>query len=384
MLKKVSWKPVKPQTIYFPSVDEFTEFMGLGTSARSKLRFMGFETRDSKKKQPKLKVLPISKRSLDNLAKDGISPKLARKTAWVIFRYVYKVHNKKLLTSSRPFFKKTRKTDIIELWLSSLKGWELGNKNKNDDIQLLYAFFEFRNQQYKPLKLFLDSSPVLNKENKEKLLQRYYSITLPQTLLTQKEQFTVQNCVAKLKKGESEDQYDQECVVKFLYDFYLSLFATIDLVILSNYQITSGYEHGLLTVIFEQQGSTYFSKLLNHMKVKLQISNAKLAQHIPINRDESKPLSTSLQEAQNNTLNEWHKGDWQPKSETLIKFFESFEGGDDYLPILILSKICLALDTNVKKQPYLASAFQATFSSENYSKYFLYYKEKLPLIAASK
>ena len=374
-MKKVSWKPVKPQTIYFLSVDEFTEFMGLGTSARSKLRLIG-------KYEPKLKKLPISNRSLDNLAKDGISYKLARKTAWVIFRCIYKVHNKKLLTSVRPFFKKTRKTDVIYSWLSGLKGWEISSRN--DDIQLLYAFFEFRNQQYKPLKLFIDSSPELNKDNPYKLLQKFYSIALPQTLLTKKDQFIIQSGVAKLKKGESEDQYDQECVVKFLYDFHLSLFATIDLVILSNCQITSDYDQGLLTVIFEQQGSTYFSKLLNYMKVKLQISNAKLAQYIPINRDESEPLSTSLQEAQNNTLNKWHKGDWQPESETLIKFFESFEGGGDYLPIFILSKICLALDKNVKKQPNIASAFQATFSSENYSKYFIYYKEKLPLIAASK
>jgi hypothetical protein len=370
-LKKVSWKPVKPQTIYFLSVDEFTEFMGLGTSARSKLRLIG-------KYEPKLKKLPISNRSLDNLAKDGISYKLARKTAWVIFRCIYKVHNKKLLTSVRPFFKKTRKTDVIYSWLSGLKGWEISSRN--DDIQLLYAFFEFRNQQYKPLKLFIDSSP---KGNQYELAQRFYSIALPQTLLTEKEQFTIQNCVAKLKKGESGDQYDQECVVKFLYDFHLSLFATIDLVILSNLQITDDYEQGLLTMIFEQQGSTYFSKLLNGIKENLQISNASLAQHVPIGRDESKLISTSIQDAKKNTLRKWRNGKTKPESETLIKFFESLRKDSDFLPMLILSKICLALDKQIKKNPEIASAFQATFSSENYSKYFLYYKKKLPLMAVS-
>ena len=54
-MKKVSWKPVKPQTIYFLSVDEFTEFMGLGTSARSKLRLIG-------KYEPKLKKLRSEER----------------------------------------------------------------------------------------------------------------------------------------------------------------------------------------------------------------------------------------------------------------------------------------------------------------------------------
>jgi hypothetical protein len=368
-LKKVIWKPVKPQTIYFLSVDEFAEFMGLGTSALSKLGFIA-------KYEPKLKELSISKRSLVNLGNDGIKPKLARKIFRDILRIIYEKNLK--ITSFRPFFKKTRKTDVIHSWLSCLNGWE--KSQKNDDIQLLYAFLEFRNLQYKPLKLFIDSSP---KGNQYELAQRFYSIALPQTLLTEKEQFTIQNCVAKLKKGESGDQYDQECVVKFLYDFHLSLFATIDLVILSNLQITDDYEQGLLTMIFEQQGSTYFSKLLNGIKENLQISNASLAQHVPIGRDESKLISTSIQDAKKNTLRKWRNGKTKPESETLIKFFESLRKDSDFLPMLILSKICLALDKQIKKNPEIASAFQATFSSENYSKYFLYYKKKLPLMAVS-
>ena len=63
MKEKVTLKPILPKTIYFPSVDEFAQFLGLGVSARSKARIF----KD---------LLPfdigISSRSLDNLGNQGI------------------------------------------------------------------------------------------------------------------------------------------------------------------------------------------------------------------------------------------------------------------------------------------------------------------------
>ncbi|MGR5299118.1 hypothetical protein ACPV5U_27355 [Vibrio mediterranei] len=373
MSEKVSFKPVKPQTLYFPSIDEFAEFMGWGTSARYKLGL--FETEIGK--------LPISKRSMDNLGNRGISPKLARRIIWPIFRFL---HKKGLLAQLTWFPKRIRKNDVIHFWISFLKGFEMSDEAL--DIQLLYAFFEFRNQQYQPVKQFLDSSPPLSKGNQEELRRRFYSIALPRTLLTPNERFTVQNLTQhldRLKKGESVEQYEVDCLIKWYHDFHLSLFATIDLTILNNFQTKRNYDQGLLTVIFKQQGATYFSKLLTYLKEILQISDYELALHIPIDRDQSKPLSTSLQEAQKSTLQDWRSGLTKPTSQTLVRFYESFWEDYYYFPILVYSKICLALDRQVDKQriPTVANAFKTTFTAENYSEYFLYYKEKLPVMAAS-
>ncbi|WP_155362348.1 hypothetical protein [Vibrio nigripulchritudo] len=320
---------------------------------------------------------------MDNLGKGGISIKLARRTIWPIIRFL---HKKKLLAQLPRFPGKMRTNDVIHFWKASLKGFEISSDTL--DIQILYSFLKFRNQQYRPVRLFLDSAPPLSEENQEVLLQKFYNIALPQTLMTPNEQLTVQiltQQLDRLRKGEHVEQYEYDCLIKWYHDFHLSLFAAIDLTILSNVQTERNYEQGILTVIFKQQGVTYFSKLLTYLNKTMKISDYELAKYIPIDRDESKPLSTSLLEAQKNTLREWRSGSTKPTNQTLMKFYRSFGEDYDYLPIFVVSIICLALDRQINKQyaPGIISAFKTMFSAENYSHYFSYYKEKLPLMTAS-
>lgn len=62
MKEKVTLKPITPNTIYFPSLDEFALFLGFGVSVRSKARIL--------KEQLSLD-LKVSERSLDNLGSKG-------------------------------------------------------------------------------------------------------------------------------------------------------------------------------------------------------------------------------------------------------------------------------------------------------------------------
>lgn len=79
MKEKVTLKPITPNTIYFPSLDEFALFLGFGVSARSKARIL--------KEQLSLD-LKVSERSLDNLGSKGISEKKARLASWPILRFL--------------------------------------------------------------------------------------------------------------------------------------------------------------------------------------------------------------------------------------------------------------------------------------------------------
>ena len=73
MKEKVTLKPIIPNTIYFPSIDEFARFLGFGISARSKARIF---------KELLSSDLKVSARSLDNLGSKGISEKTARRAFW--------------------------------------------------------------------------------------------------------------------------------------------------------------------------------------------------------------------------------------------------------------------------------------------------------------
>ncbi|WP_040890710.1 hypothetical protein, partial [Vibrio ezurae] len=120
MKQKVTLKPITPNTIYFPSFDEFARFLGFGISARSKAKVF---------KEMLSSDLKISPRSLDNLGSIGISEKTARRASWPILRFLFKSGLLQILKLSPKAY---RATEVIHEWRIFL----LSFKHANPDINL--------------------------------------------------------------------------------------------------------------------------------------------------------------------------------------------------------------------------------------------------------
>ncbi|MGL6261925.1 hypothetical protein [Vibrio sp. WXL210] len=370
MKEKVTLKPITPNTIYFPSIDEFARFLGFGISARSKARiFKELLSTDFK----------MSPRTLDSLGSKGISGKTARRASWPILRFLFK---NGLLQYLKELPKSHRATEVIHTWRAPLLTFN--HANSNIDIQPLHSFLYHRNELYQPIKHFIDTSPKLTTDNQTELLVSFYKLALPQTLLSKEEQKEILRLVASDDIHRQENCTNRLYIQYWFYDFHLSLMATLDFTILENANLMSKYEHGLFAHVFKQEGVTYLSKLLNHLRGLSNYSDYQLAKFIPIKRDKEREHATTMFEAQTKTLKEWRSGKTHPTSSTLKQFFENMDADSYVLPIVLVAMICIGLDKRLKDprmKPW-TEEFQSTFSAERYALYFEYFKKKLPKLAA--
>ncbi|KJR29099.1 hypothetical protein [Vibrio sp. S234-5] len=370
MKEKVTLKPITPNTIYFPSLDEFALFLGFGVSARSKARIL--------KEQLSLD-LKVSERSLDNLGSKGISEKKARLASWPILRFLFQ---KGLFLFFKELPKDVRATDVIHTWLIMLRSFN--HEQPYINLQPLHSFLNHRDQLYQPIKHFIDTMPKLTTDNQTELLVSFYQLALPKTLLSQEEQKEILRLVASDDMNREENGTNRLCIQYWFYDFHLSLMAALDVTILDNFNLVSEYEYGIFSHVFKKDGATYLSKLLNHLIEKMDFRYCQLAKFIPIKRERESECETSMFEAQTKTLKEWRSGKTHPTNKTLIKFFENIDTESYALPILLVAMICIGLDKRLKDpkiKPW-TEEFQSTFSAERYAIYFEHFKNKLPELAA--
>ncbi len=370
MKEKVTLKPITPNTIYFPSIDEFARFLGFGISARSKARIF---------KELLSSNLNISDRSLDNLGNKGISEKTARRVSWPILRFLFK---NGLLQYLKELPKAYRETEVIHAWRAPLLTFNHANSDIN--LQPLHSFLNHRNELYQPIKYVIDTSPKLTPDNQTELLVSFYQLALPQTLLSQEEQKEILRVVASDDIHKEENITNRFYIQYWFYDFHLSLMAALDFTILDNANLIPKYEHGLFTHVFKQDGVTYFSKLLNHLGELGDYSDYQLAKFIPIKRNKEREHETSMFEAQTKTLKEWRSGKTHPTNNTLKQFFENIDTDSYALPIVLVGMICIGLDKRLKDprmKPW-TEEFQSTFSADRYAIYFEFFKKKLPELAA--
>lgn len=370
MNKKVTLKPIMPNTVYFPSTDEFSQFLGIGTSARSKANTM------SKLLGCDLK---ISNSSLDNLGSVGIKEKTARKAGWPILRFMSQTG---LLRYFKEIPKKISKNEVFYAWIMPLKGFKHANKSVNLDC--LHAFFEHRNELYQPIKQFIDSSPKLTADNQTELLTSFYQLALPKTLLTEEEQNELYRVIASGDIEGEATENTRRFVQYWTYDFHLSLMAALDLTILHNADIVDKYHSGIFGHILMKDGATYFSQFLNHFNEVSGFNDHRLARSIPIDRASDHEHTTLLHEAQSNTLKKWRSGKTKPEAKTITRFFDKVNSEAYSFPLVLVAKLCLALDRqleNVKGSPW-EEGFLATFSAKRYETYFKHFKKKLPELAA--
>lgn len=370
MNKKVTLKPITPKTIYFPSTDEFSQFLDIGTSARSKAntmsKLLGCD-------------LNISNRSLDNLGSVGIKEKTARKAGWPILRFMSQTG---LLRYFKEIPKKISKNEVFYAWIMPLKGFKHANKNINLDC--LHVFFEHRNELYQPIKQCIDSSPKLTADNQTELLTSFYQLALSKTLLTEEEQSELCRVIASGDIEGKATENTRRFVQYWTYDFHLSLMVALDLTMLYNADKVDKYNCGIFGHIFMKEGATYFSQFLNHFNDINGFNDYQLARFIPIKRESDHEHTTSLHEAQSNTLKKWRSGKTKPETETITRFFENVDSEAYTLPIVLVATLCLALDRQLEnvKDSLWEDGFLATFSAKRYETYFKHFKKKLPELAA--
>ncbi|MFA0052254.1 hypothetical protein AB4403_14580 [Vibrio breoganii] len=363
MKEKVTLKPITPNTIYFPSIDEFARFLGYRISARSKVRIF---------KELLSIDLKISPRTLDNLGSKGISEKTARRAFWPISRFLFK---NGLLQYLKELPKTYRATEVIHAWRTPLHTFN--HANSDIDLQPLHSFLNHRNELYQPIKQLIDTSPKLTPDNQTELLTSFYKVALPQTLLSQEEQTEILRVVASDDMLREENSTNRLYIQYWFYDFHLSLIAALDFTILDNANLISKYEHGLFAHVFKQEGVTYLSKLLNHLRELGDYSDYQLAKFIPIKRDKEREHETSMFEAQTKTLKEWRSGKTHPTNRTLKQFFENIDTDSYALPIVLVAMICIGLDKRLRDprmKPWTGE-FQSTFSADRCALYFEHFKK---------
>ncbi|MEZ9950766.1 hypothetical protein AB4376_18755 [Vibrio breoganii] len=362
MPKKIKLKPIKPHTLYFLSIDEFAEFLGINVSARSKLNWY----------EAVMGKLRISDRSKDNLGRAGISPRLAMRVMRPILRFMYK---KNLLRNLKKYPRNIEINDVIHAWLSALESFSM--EDKYLDTHLLVKFLEDRNEKYQDIKIFIDDAPTLTPENEAQLLTQYFSLMATKTLLNSEEQQAALKIVKrKNKEVLNLSDFHKTSFFKLIFDFHLSIYSVIDLILLSSFHKVEEYQSGFFSTLFDVEGETYFGKLLNHITAHTDSSDYKLAKYIQIKRKEEQERNSTIHEVQLSTLQDWKSGKTKPTPSTLKKFYECIADDSDeefdYLPVIIISMLCIALDKKCDslKTASDLTAFKAVFSTESYTRYF--------------
>lgn len=360
-MKKVTLKPNRPQTVFFPSPDEFVEFMGGKVSARSKV--MLFE------KACDVKV-DISKRSLDNLSTVGISKKLAVKTTWPFMRYL---RNLGVFPILKQLDNQKYKIDVYPSWKAALDWMDFHYKGEVD-LSLIYRFFKDREESYVPLKKHILSSELME-DNCKELLFEYVKISLPKTRLTINEQEVVLS-VFEVGDYDNLSESANDAVLKWCFDFHVSLIAVFDLTLLHHIQQQDNVPSGVMSNIFASKGKTYFGKLIEYVACLGNTSKYRLAELVPIDREASSSSGVTLDEAQRSTLKDWCSGKTKPTFNTLCDFFEPLMAEGQSFPMVCYAMLCIALDKQkeAKQTDADTKSFVNVFSEENYSDYFIHYR----------
>lgn len=129
-MKKISLKPLRSYNPFFPSPDEFAEFMGANVSARNKVKtfapLMGIEVN-------------ITDRSLDNLGNKGISLKTASTLAENVFTYLRRVN---LRFPNLFKLRRLMAADVGIYWEQVIEGYRCSQDPSGNELELNLAYIE--------------------------------------------------------------------------------------------------------------------------------------------------------------------------------------------------------------------------------------------------
>lgn len=376
--EKIVIQPLLQGNPFLKTPDEVVKLFGFSTSIRSKVKLAARAMKQE---------VTLSDRSLDNLARRGISKKKAEDALEPIFKALSERIN---IDFDDLIPDGTKTSDVHVFWKASITTFVLGAKFSDEEkccLQPLIAFIERRCAEYEPQREWITRYRGMEQEEALCYLTDFYQPVIDKTLLDSKQIAMVRKVLDKVSLGEEVkvDQDEIKALALFSHDFNLSLFASLDLVArnlaLLVYNDVVKQDESFFTQLLEAEGQCYFGKLLALIKIKTGCTYSKLAQLIPIQYQNSDSGRTES-EAKVERLKEWRKGKTKPSFTVMDEFFSHFDVGDQF-PLLIYGFICQAIDRMIDK--YKRKDDQAflreIYSAENYSRY--YDKEKAACVTAA-
>lgn len=387
-MDKFQLSPLKTAQFFIPSIMEVSEFLGCGSSPRKLMRFFAQITNTTQ-------TLP-SNRSLDNIAMKGVKWSTIQPFIWSVIRALYKT-GFKFSDLPKPNLPKNKNKDKISklelnlyLWESSIGGFENGLKQSasNMDISLFQCFIEQRIKHYRPTIEMVEAFRATSKSDIDnKTILSFLDYLLPHTLLTTEEKIQVRSVFSKIKSitlqrtkidiTEVELTKSMPILGLLQNDFYLSLFAIIDITLLNNTDNLGNYHNGLLGKILTQDSQTFLGKFFLAMKIGWKLTYTDIAQHIHLPSSEYKRNGSSKLDVQIERFKEWRSGKSLPSNKTILALFDDLSSDDkfkiyDTHTLSIYAILMLNLDKQAKKNP----SINIVFTQHNYQRYFVHYKKK--------
>lgn len=314
---------IKLANPFIPTPDEVTLFLGLPTSPRERFKLLS--------EIFNIDGLP-SDRTLDNIPKDGIKHSTMNEFEQNIIK------NLPFVSADMNEFnlkKKFHCHDLTQLWRLTIYGVKLP-----EEFYLFMAplidFMLKRCEDYQPqfevIKDFQDKHNRKIKLDMNQVAIDCYSPIIKSTLLTSAEQKEINNLFCELKKGTKKTSPEMESALLMLInDFWLSLFAVIDNVIIKLWikqydkRKMEPFETGFLGAVLNYDEKTFLGRFFSCLKSMSGKNYADLASYVYLPISEFGRNGKTKKEVQIERFKEWRSGKSVPSVEALIRYFEHDE-----------------------------------------------------------
>ncbi|MCG9752500.1 hypothetical protein L1D54_18660 [Vibrio brasiliensis] len=395
-MKKISLKPLRSYNPFFPTPDEFAEFMGANVSARNKVKTLA----------PLMGIkITITDRSLDNLGKTGISLKTASTLIDNVLTFLRRIN----LNFPNLFkLRRLMAADVGIYWEQAIKGYRCSQDRSGNELDLNLAyignFIATRQCDIQPQLDILRKHKGTKSPPDFELLVEFYSPVLPKTCLTTKEQETVLNIFKYgLHHGKLVPEHEAALAL-FINDFNLSLLATVDHTLIDYYErylqeqgicVSSASKWpstGIIYDVFSQEGMTYFDRFISYLKWLSGKSYAELAEAVPVTRSgkqkgeedlDANDSGRLLLDIQKETLKDWRRGKTRPSIEKLNGFFDELKLLNTF-DLTLYGVIFVGIDKYIAKvvktnqsNTQMKETLEQVFNEEHYKRHYDKWK-KLP------
>ena len=356
---------IKTGNPFIPSPDDLTLFLGLPTSPRERLKLL--------RKIFNIDGLP-SDRTLDNIHKGGIKYSTINEFEQNIIKqapFEFADMNKFNLKE------KFHCLDLTQLWRHTIYGIKVPEALHLFIAPLIKFIFQ-RCEEYQPQFEVIKKYNEKSKIDINHIAFDYYSPIIKSTLLTSAEQKELNNFFCKLKKGVKETKEIspefKSAFLVFINDFWLSLFAVIDNMIINLWikqhdeMNIESYESGFLGAVLNRDNKTFLGRFFSLLKKISCKSYAELSSYVNLPISEFERNGKTEKETKIERFKEWRSGKSVPSVEALIRYFEHDELTGAELTIYAI--LIRALDT-IKKQE-----LTSVYTLENYKRHYTHHKEK--------
>lgn len=345
---KIVIKPLRINNPFMKTYDEVCSLFGIPTSIRQRIKFLAKESNQG---------VRITDRSLDNLAKKGLSEKVITNSVLTIIDEYMAQHPEfavvdKLSCTIQP------QSIVIDTWRVLFEGLKAAMVVESFDrasvdslLQPLMAFIERRWEESLGMREWAKQHHDLDEKEFRLNITSFFSTFINKTRLSEEEVNHTMSGMTKYAQGRENEISTEELYALYLskQDFTLSLFATLDLIAsnIRNFELGADAaaitnDGGFLTEILRQNSPCYFGRFIELLKRNSGKSYQAMATRIPT-AFKGGSSGRTKQEAQLERLKEWRKGKARPSDKSFMAFCLQFKPYD-YYPLMILGHICLSID----------------------------------------